>query len=103
MVDFSLKQVAFRLGPKKRFFMEQLEKDATFLAGLNIMDYSLLIGIHDRAKCVAVLVVRFVEIGGLGHECQSCSFVRSEARLTLSRLSTFSLTTSALVAAGRAP
>jgi len=30
--------------------MEQLERDARFLATLNIMDYSLLVGIHDRSK-----------------------------------------------------
>lgn len=36
------------LGEKKAAFMAQLEKDAMFLAKLNIMDYSLLVGIHDR-------------------------------------------------------
>lgn len=30
--------------------MKQLEKDAHFLASLNIMDYSLLIGIHDKTR-----------------------------------------------------
>lgn len=40
------------LGVKKPAFMEQLEKDAMFLAGLNIMDYSLLVGFHDRTKRV---------------------------------------------------
>jgi len=38
------------LGPKKVLFVEQLRKDAHFLAQLNIMDYSLLLGIHDRLK-----------------------------------------------------
>ena len=36
------------LGYKKMNFLEQLRKDAEFLASLNIMDYSLLVGIHDR-------------------------------------------------------
>lgn len=36
------------LGSKKESFIAQLRKDAHFLASLNIMDYSLLVGIHDR-------------------------------------------------------
>ena len=36
------------LGPKKVNFMRQLQKDARFLSSLNVMDYSLLVGIHDR-------------------------------------------------------
>jgi 1-phosphatidylinositol-4-phosphate 5-kinase len=38
----------FKFGDKKEKFMEQIKKDSDFLATLNIMDYSLLIGIHDR-------------------------------------------------------
>ncbi|GBG24743.1 Phosphatidylinositol 4-phosphate 5-kinase 4 [Hondaea fermentalgiana] len=38
----------FKLGPKKAAFMAQLEKDANFLADLHIMDYSLLVGIHNK-------------------------------------------------------
>lgn len=38
------------LGAKKAAFMAQLEKDAMFLAKLNIMDYSLLVGIHHRSQ-----------------------------------------------------
>jgi len=40
------------LGYKKKNFLEQLRKDAEFLASLNIMDYSLLVGIHDRKSRV---------------------------------------------------
>ena len=36
------------LGVKKTPFLQQLERDASFLSSLNIMDYSLLVGIHDR-------------------------------------------------------
>ncbi|KAK9316024.1 hypothetical protein V1524DRAFT_394697 [Lipomyces starkeyi] len=39
------------LGPRKRDqFMKQLETDVKLLERLNIMDYSLLIGIHDLRK-----------------------------------------------------
>jgi hypothetical protein len=40
---------SLKLGPiKAKKFIEQLEKDVTLLKRLNIMDYSLLIGIHDK-------------------------------------------------------
>lgn len=39
-----------KLGSKKAAFMEQLKKDSEFLASLNIMDYSLLVGIHYRDR-----------------------------------------------------
>lgn len=42
--------VKFHLGSKKDSFIQQIRKDAHFLATLNIMDYSLLVGIHDRDK-----------------------------------------------------
>ncbi|KAJ3247460.1 Phosphatidylinositol-4-phosphate 5-kinase [Chytriomyces hyalinus] len=39
------------LGPIKReALVSQMEKDVAFLARMNIMDYSLLIGIHDLVK-----------------------------------------------------
>ncbi|SSD61620.1 uncharacterized protein SCODWIG_03381 [Saccharomycodes ludwigii] len=38
-------------GPlKKQKFLEQLRKDVTLLSKLNIMDYSLLLGIHDMDR-----------------------------------------------------
>jgi len=40
----------FLLGSKKGEFIKQLRSDAMFLAELNIMDYSLLVGTHDRNK-----------------------------------------------------
>ena len=43
-----------RMGPsKKEAFMKQLENDVALLAKLEIMDYSLLLGLHDRKKSVA--------------------------------------------------
>ncbi|CAG8486019.1 18916_t:CDS:10 [Gigaspora margarita] len=39
------------LGPaKRRIFVEQLEKDVNLLQRLNIMDYSLLVGLHDTSR-----------------------------------------------------
>lgn len=38
--------VKLKLGSKRELFIMQLEKDATFLSQLNIMDYSLLVNCH---------------------------------------------------------
>ncbi|CAG8462520.1 11806_t:CDS:10 [Ambispora leptoticha] len=39
------------LGPvKRKLFVEQLEKDVELLKRLNIMDYSLLVGLHDMSR-----------------------------------------------------
>eukprot|EP00607_Mallomonas_marina_P009291 CAMPEP_0182418550 /NCGR_PEP_ID=MMETSP1167-20130531/2951_1 /TAXON_ID=2988 /ORGANISM="Mallomonas Sp, Strain CCMP3275" /LENGTH=810 /DNA_ID=CAMNT_0024592807 /DNA_START=157 /DNA_END=2589 /DNA_ORIENTATION=- len=37
-----------QLGSKRETFLKQIRRDANFLAQHNIMDYSLLIGMHDR-------------------------------------------------------
>jgi len=40
------------LGKKRETFLAQLEKDAQFLASLNIMDYSLLVSGNDDNCCI---------------------------------------------------
>ncbi|KAL9602954.1 MAG: hypothetical protein Q9219_001479 [cf. Caloplaca sp. 3 TL-2023] len=41
----------FEFGPdKKKVFVEQLERDVSLLQSLKIMDYSLLVGIHDLGR-----------------------------------------------------
>ena len=42
-MDLVIDNAKLHLGSKKATFMVQIEKDATFLAELNIMDYSLLV------------------------------------------------------------
>ncbi|CAL9737180.1 phosphatidylinositol 4-phosphate 5-kinase Mss4p [Monosporozyma servazzii] len=45
-----------KFGPeKKRAFLKQLKADVNLLARLNIMDYSLLLGIHDTSKVITSL------------------------------------------------
>jgi Ca2+-binding EF-hand superfamily protein len=47
-VDFAKAKVCFKIGPEKRAKMlVQIEHDAIFVASQNIIDYSLLVGIHD--------------------------------------------------------
>jgi hypothetical protein len=46
--DIVENNVKMHLGPKREAFLKQLERDSMFLASLNIMDYSLLLGVHDR-------------------------------------------------------
>ena len=46
--NFLLTGRKIHLGYKKDQFIQQLRRDTDFLASLNIMDYSLLVGIHDR-------------------------------------------------------
>jgi 1-phosphatidylinositol-4-phosphate 5-kinase len=52
--------IKLKLGSKRQMFLDQLEKDANFLAKLNIMDYSLLVGIHRiRASIYISLLYLF--------------------------------------------
>jgi 1-phosphatidylinositol-4-phosphate 5-kinase len=55
-----------KIGPeKKKLFMAQLKSDVTFLAKLDIMDYSLLLGMHDRKKAAAVTTAAGSASGGV--------------------------------------
>lgn len=54
------------LGPEKRaLFMRQLELDVQMLQRANVMDYSLLIGIHDKSKGNSAMsaLTRFKQFG----------------------------------------
>ena len=52
-MDLVIDKVKLNLGVKKATFMVQVEKDANFLAELNIMDYSLLVSIKCKLICTA--------------------------------------------------
>jgi len=49
-IDWRAAGKKLRLGPLKDVFCEQLTKDCLLLERLNIMDYSLLVGIHNCNK-----------------------------------------------------
>lgn len=50
-LDWTEKGEKLKLGPiKQKQLVEQLRKDVTLLKRLNIMDYSLLVGINDKKK-----------------------------------------------------
>lgn len=49
-VDWREKQKKLYLGPKRQDFLDQLAKDCQLLEKLNIMDYSLLVGIHNCSE-----------------------------------------------------
>ncbi|KAG1456847.1 hypothetical protein G6F56_006741 [Rhizopus delemar] len=50
-LNWENKQRKLHLGPQKRkMFIGQLVRDVTLLSQLNIMDYSLLVGIHDMLR-----------------------------------------------------
>lgn len=45
------RKMHFEFGPeKKRIFIEQIERDVALLQRLKIMDYSMLVGIHDLSR-----------------------------------------------------
>lgn len=49
--DFLKDQITIRVGEEKRSsILEMLESDVKFLSQLKIMDYSLLLGVHNVAK-----------------------------------------------------
>jgi len=61
-IDWRAGGKVLRLGPLKEPFCEQLSKDCKLLETLNIMDYSLLVGVHycernDGTDCSVACVV----------------------------------------------
>ena len=46
-LDLEKSGLRFHLGPHRETFLQRLETDAQFLAGLRMMDFSLLVGIFD--------------------------------------------------------
>eukprot|EP00602_Paraphysomonas_sp_CaronLab_P002978 CAMPEP_0185030480 /NCGR_PEP_ID=MMETSP1103-20130426/17485_1 /TAXON_ID=36769 /ORGANISM="Paraphysomonas bandaiensis, Strain Caron Lab Isolate" /LENGTH=804 /DNA_ID=CAMNT_0027565641 /DNA_START=142 /DNA_END=2556 /DNA_ORIENTATION=- len=63
--------VKLKLGSKRQLFLSQIEKDATFLSKLNIMDYSLLVGIHYRSS-------RYVAQDPIEHEVKPTAHSKPE-------------------------
>lgn len=49
-LDLLQDQRVLLLGPDKETLVEQLRRDSEFLSSLEIMDYSLLVGIHDLSR-----------------------------------------------------
>jgi 1-phosphatidylinositol-4-phosphate 5-kinase len=50
-VNWKRRNMQIELGPNKRVaFLEQLEQDVEYLKRMEIMDYSLLLGIHDLTR-----------------------------------------------------
>lgn len=50
-INWTKNKECLKLGPLKgSMFIAQLERDVALLKRLNIMDYSLLVGIHDKTK-----------------------------------------------------
>ena len=84
------------LGAKKAAFMAQLEKDALFLAKLNIMDYSLLVGIHKRSlRPPALPVTRESASSVTGGSAAMVAAAAAAGTVANSALSTFSTDTAA--------
>ncbi|CEJ01879.1 Putative 1-phosphatidylinositol-4-phosphate 5-kinase [Rhizopus microsporus] len=50
-LNWEKRQRKLQLGPlKRKLFISQLVRDVTLLSQLNIMDYSLLVGVHDMLR-----------------------------------------------------
>ncbi|KAL8567053.1 hypothetical protein ACOMHN_027482 [Nucella lapillus] len=99
--DQNFFQEELQLGTDREWFIKQLTVDATFLRGLNVMDYSLLVGRqklqeseHDHIG-LPDLVTRVTRSGlVLGHTCEdggSCSLQGSESDHFAATLSTQTL------------
>jgi len=47
-LDLVRNNVKLHLGPRRNEFLKQLEEDSHFLRSMHIMDYSLLVGVHNK-------------------------------------------------------
>lgn len=71
-LNWIAKGESLKLGPAKaEMFVNQLKRDVALLKKLNIMDYSLLVGIHDKSQGDknrhSVLVLNFDKAAGSDH------------------------------------
>ena len=81
----------FEFGPDKKYiFVEQLKHDVALLQKLKIMDYSLLVGIHDMSKGneenLRDKTLQIFQPGGEGHEEPEASMLtRTPSKLENAR------------------
>ena len=80
----------FEFGPKKKsLFVEQMKRDVALLQKLKIMDYSLLVGIHDLSKGneenLRDKTLQVFEPGGEGGEPQINMLTRTPSKLENAR------------------
>ncbi|KAL8643118.1 MAG: hypothetical protein Q9228_000243 [Teloschistes exilis] len=81
----------FEFGPeKKQVFVDQLKRDVALLQRLKIMDYSLLVGIHDLSKGneenLRDKTLRVFQPGGDSSEAQPNVLTRTPSKLENQRM-----------------
>lgn len=84
------RDMRLELGPsKKELFLQQVERDVKLLEKLKIMDYSLLIGIHDMERGnednLRDKTLQVFEPGGESSDVQSHMLVRTPSKMESAR------------------